>query len=40
MINYEDIVFGMVTTCGKSLIVFLLLALIFDYLRQMLFSNR
>lgn len=40
MINYEDILFNMVTVLGQGLIVFLLLALILDYMRQMIFSNR
>lgn len=40
MINYEDILFNMVTVLGQGLVVFLLLALVLDYMRQMIFSNR
>lgn len=40
MINYEDIIFYMVTVCGQGIIVFLLLALVLDYMRMMIFANR
>ena len=40
MITYEDLIYNMVTTIAPSLIVFLSLALILDYMGKMLFSNK
>lgn len=40
LLNYEDLIFNFVKVQAPSVIVFLLLALLFDYMRQMLFSNK
>ena len=40
LLNYEDIIFNFVTIQAPVVIVFMLLALILDYMRQMLFCNR
>lgn len=40
MVDYEFLFFGMVTGLSKGLIVFLMLSLVLDYMRTMIFSNR
>lgn len=39
MVNYEDLIFNMIKVSAPSIIVFLVLALIFDYAYKMLFVN-
>lgn len=39
MVNYEDLLFNMVKVLAPSIVVFLVLALIFDYCYKMLFVN-
>lgn len=40
MVNYSDLIANMVSTSAQSIVVFLLLALILDYMGKMIFSNR
>lgn len=40
MVDYSTLIYDLVIYMAPSIIVFLMLALILDYMRQMLFSNR
>lgn len=40
MFDYSNVIFDMVNYCGGGIVVFLLLSLILDYLRTMLFNNK
>ena len=40
MIGYENIIYNLVVACAPSLLVFLSLCIILDFIRSMIFSNK